>query len=163
MKKTSKEYRQYKELQAKFSITKSEFHQYYDDIRKSRKKSSRLKKSDTSIYLPKYSLSVANIKTRSDFTKRVSSVSNFLMPSYVKTKNKITRQHLYDELTKYYGYDANEIIYDLSLLSDTQYIQFFKDNEDLTAFMYYPKEEYLELIDESIEKFTSRLSTYETK
>lgn len=155
----SKEYKEYLILSSRFRITQAEFSDYYKKIRLSRKKSARLKKSGTAIYYPKYSLSVSGIKSRKDFEKRVEKVDKFLLPSYIKNKNKVQRENLYETLRNYYGEAAEVIITSLSDMDDRAYIKFFKDNPDIKFIEYYQGDSsnYLELINETIESFKGRL------
>ena len=155
----SKEYKEYLLLSSRFRITQAEFADYYKKIRLSRKKSARLKKSDTAIYYPKYSLSVSGIKSRKDFEKRVEKVDKFLLPTYVKTQNKVQRENLYESLRNYYGEPADEIITALSDMDDKSFIQFFKDNPDIKIIEYYQGDinNYLDIINETVEKFKGRL------
>lgn len=155
----SKEYKEYLILSSRFRITQAEFSEYYKKIRLSRKKSERLKKSDTAIYYPKYSLSVSGIKTRKDFEKRVEKVDKFLLPTYVKTQNKVQRETLYEELKNYYGESAEEIITALSDMDDKTFIQFFNDNPDIKFIEYYQGniDNYLDFINETVEAFKARL------
>ena len=155
----SKEYKEYLILSSRFKITQAEFSDYYKKIRLSRKKSTRLKNSNTAIYYPKYSLSVSGIKTRKDFEKRVEKVDKFLLPTYVKTQNKIQRETLYETLRNYYGEPAEEIITSLSNMDDKAFIQFFKDNPDIKIIEYYQGaiDNYLDFINETVESFKGRL------
>ena len=155
----SKEYKEYLLLSSRFRITQAEFSDYYKKIRLSRKKSARLKKSETAIYYPMYSLSVSGIKSRKDFEKRVEKVDKFLLPAYTKTQNKIQRETLYESLRNYYGEPAEDIITALSDMDDKAYIQFFKDNPDIKLIEYYQGsiDNYLDVINETVEKFKARL------
>lgn len=155
----SKEYKEYLILSSRFRITQAEFSEYYKKIRLSRKKSARLKNSDTAIYYPKYSLSVSGIKTRKDFKKRVERVDKFLLPTYIKNQNKVQRETLYESLRNYYGEPAEEIITALSDMDDKAFIQFFKDNPDIKIIEYYQGaiDNYLDFINETVENFKGRL------
>ena len=155
----SKEYKEYLILSSRFRITQAEFADYYKKIRLSRKKSARLKKSNTAIYIPTYSLSVSGIKSRKDFKKRVENVNNFLLPTYTKTKNKQLRENLYNTLRDLYGESADEIITTLSGMDDKAYMQFFEDNPDIKFIEYYPGDtsDFLSLTNETVEKFKGRL------
>lgn len=159
----SKEFKEYLILSSRFRITQAEFSDYYKKIRLSRKKSARLKKSGLAIYYPKYSLSVSGIKTRKDFKKRVEKIDKFLLPTYVKNKNKIQRETLYETLRNYYGEPAEKIITALSDMNDKAYIQFFKDNPDIKIIEYYQGDSsnYLDFINETVENFKGRLGIEE--
>lgn len=155
----SKEFKQYSLLAQRFRITQVEFAEYYKRIRLAKKKAGRLKKSNTAIYIPNYTLSVSGIKTRKDFNKRVENINKFLLPEYTMIKNNELRENLYETLRNLYGESAEPIIEKLSEMDAKTYIQFFKDNPDLKFIEYYPEDssEFLTLINETVEKFKGRL------
>lgn len=151
---------QFKELRSRFRITRTEFAQYYNDIRRANKKGQNLKRYEGALYIPKYSLSVASIRTRSDFTARVKSVENVLAKGYRQRVNTVLRNRFFANLSYAYGRDADAVINIFMTMSDAQMEQWLRQNKDI-EIAYYDSDaqavaQYLNTIGMSATAFIKR-------
>lgn len=161
--KSAKMERQYQELRKRFRLTRAEFAEYYQNVRKANIKGQRMKKQPDALKTVKYSLEVHHIKTRSEFTKYKKSVSYILARSYKKESNIRQRDRLYGNIDLIYGFNeqSQNLIRLLSTLSDSELLTFLDQNKDLKPLAYdsdpYAVIAYAETIGLSIEKFTERV------
>ena len=150
--------KQYEQLSKLFKISKREFLDYYENVRKANRKTSRKKFKQRAIYHPKYSLTVNYIKTRADFLRYRKSVKKVLERDYTKSINKTMRERAYDNIRKVLGREnAKPVIERLEQLSDAEYVEFFKENEDIESIGYDSDQSLFDFIDITKEKFLNRL------
>lgn len=156
--------RQFQELKKRFNLTRAEFEEYYKGIRKANIKGQRLKKQPDALRTVKYSLEVHHIKTRQEFTRYSKSVQSTLQRSYKKRTNIAQRERLYGNISILYGNSevANTLIALLNSMSDSELLQFLRENKDLEPLAYdsdvFALIAYVETIGLSIEKFADRIA-----
>lgn len=150
--------KQYEQLSKLFKISKREFLDYYKNVRKANRKTSTKQFKQKAIYQPKYSLTVNYIKTREDFLRYRKSVKKVLDRDYKQNINKTMRERAYDNIRKVLGREnAKPVIERLKELTDEEYVQFFKDNEDIESIGYDSDQTLFDFIDITKEKFLNRL------
>lgn len=162
--KSAKMERQYQELRKRFRLTRAEFAEYYQNVRKANVKGQRLKKQADALITVNYSLEVHHILTRAEFTKYKKSVNKVLERDYRKRSNLMIRERLYNNLGVIYTYDAdklNNLIGLLNLMTDAELQQFLKENKDIQPVAYDSDPialiAYFETIGLTIEKFSNRI------
>lgn len=149
--------KQFQELKARFRITKREFLDYYNAVRKANKKLGA-KTYKQRAFLPKsFTTNVGFIKTKKIFNQMFKNVSEVLQRDFTKKSNKRVRKNVYGNLVNQLGYDSAQIVIDkFSQLSDAEFKQYFEVNYDLKPLMYYDQDEILNFIDITLDKILSR-------
>lgn len=149
--------KQFQELKARFKITRREFLDYYNAVRKANKKLST-KTYKQKAFLPKsFTLNVGFIKTKKIFTQMSKNVSEVLQRGFTRKANKRVRENVYGNLVKQLGYDNAQIVLEkFNQLSDAEFKQYFENNYDLKPLMYYDQDEILNFIDVTLDKILSR-------
>lgn len=136
---TKKQTFQYKRLSRKFKISEREYKEYYDMLRKSRRKSMRMARDDSSLFVPHYSYKIENIlNTRKDFLDKRRSVRQFLKNDYKKRQNLKSRANIKRNLMKTFENDVRtkKVIGQFMKLSDKQLNQFLMENPDIQKIAY---------------------------
>lgn len=150
--------KQYDKLKKLFKISKREFLEYYKNVRKANKKTARKQFKQKTIYQPKYSLTVNYIKTREDFLQYRRSVKRVLQRGYTQDINKEMRNRAYQNIRNVLGREnAKPVIERLKQLTDEEYVEFFKENEDIESIGYDSDQTLFDFIDITKEKFLNRL------
>lgn len=167
--KSAKMERQYQELRKRFRLTRAEFAEYYQNVRKANIKGQRMKKQPDALKTVKYSLEVAHIRTRQEFTNYRKSVGRVLERGYKQRSNLVVRQRLYSNLSLIYSDsdDGLSLSYSylvdlLNLMTDAELQQFLKDNKDIQPIAYDSDPiaiiAYAETIGLTIDKFANRIA-----
>lgn len=149
--------KQFQELRAKFKVTRREFLEYYNSVRKANKKVKSTSFRKKSLRTPSFTLNVGHIKTRKYFIQQKQRFKTILNRDYLTISNKKQRQQLYDNLRKVLGNkNANKIKTILDQLTDEQLKKFFADNEDLEKMMYDSEPDIAQFIDITVDDILSR-------
>lgn len=149
--------KQFQELRAKFKITRREFLEYYNAVRKANKKVKSTSFQRKSLHTPHFTLNVGHIKNRKYFLEQKKRFKTILNRNYLIVSNKKQRQQLYDNLRKVLGNkNANKIKTILDQLTDEQFKRFFADNEDLEKMLYDSDPDIAQFIDITVDDILSR-------
>ena len=138
--KSKKMEKQFQELRKRFKLTRSEFAEYYTNIRKANKKAQNLKRYGNALYRPHYTTEVTGIRTRQEFALRQKSLKTVLSKQFRSVQNYELRQRLYANLFYTYGAEAQNVINELETLTDTQIKNFFDENDDI-EFAFYDSDQ----------------------
>lgn len=162
--KMTKREKQYKELRKRFKITKKEFNEYYDNLRKANRKGQRMKKQGNALFSVKYSYGIKHIKTREDFKRYSKSIKKVLDTEYRHKMNIKYREILRDNLIKLFGYKGGNYINDkLKKMSDKELKKFFDDNDDIQLILYYGDTQIGKFLDYTVNSFEDRIDKYYEK
>lgn len=143
-------------------VSRREFKDYYDNLRKANKKLTSKNFRETALKANPYTLSVKRIKDRKDFLKARKNVNNVLQRDYKKRLNESMREQLYKNLRKELGArNAKPIIDKLKEMTDKELLEFFRVNDDLESILYDSDNSILQYIDMTQEKFKHRIEAYE--
>lgn len=149
--------KQFQELNTRFKITRREFLDYYNAVRKANKKVKTKTFQRKSLYIPSFTLNVGHIKNRKYFLEQKKRLKSVLDKDFLTKSNKEQREQLYHNLRKVLGYkNASKIINQLKELTDEQFKAFFKKNKDLSPLLYDSDAEIANFTDITTEKFISR-------
>lgn len=160
--KSRKMEQQFQYLRKRFKLTRAEFTEYYQNIRKANKKAQNLKRYGNALYRPHYSTEVTGIRTRQEFTLRQKSLRTVLAKNFRTIKNYELRQRLYANLFYAYGAEAQTVINELETLSDAEISEFFDENDDL-EFAFYDSDQndvsmYLSTLGMTLDKWHNRIN-----
>ena len=155
--------KQYEYLQKKgIKLTRREFKDYYDNLRKANKKLTSKAFRKTALKANPYTLSVSRIRSREDFLKARRNVNTVLRRDYKKRLNEAMRNQLYKNIRKELGArNAKEIIDKLKDMTDDELLEFFRANDDLESILYDSDNPIMQYIDMTVEKFNNRIEAYE--
>lgn len=158
---TKNQYIEYTNIKDKFDISLKEYKSLYNDIRKANRKHNELKEMEEKgeVFInPKFSTDLSRLKTRESFEKRKEFVKSILKKDSIKVFNRQVRENLYNTLRNYFGEDANALIDKFDKMSDSQYYEFFKENNDLEQ-LGYDSESYklMSFLDQNLSKFMTAL------
>ena len=158
---TKNQYIEYTNIKDKFDISLKEYKSLYNDIRKANRKHNKLKQMEEKgeVFInPKFSTDLSRLKTRESFEKRKEFVKSILKKDSIKVFNRQVRENLYNTLKNYFGEDANALIDKFEKMSDIQYYEFFKENNDLEQ-LGYDSESYklMSFLDQNLSKFMTAL------
>lgn len=149
--------KQFQELKTRFKITRREFLEYYNDVRKANRKVKTQSFTKKSLYIPNFTLNVGHIKNRKYFLQQKKRFKNILNKEYLKTSNKKQREQLYNNLINVLGDEnATKIINELDKLTDEQLKFFFQKNKDLSPLLYDSDSDIADFIDITTENIISR-------
>lgn len=149
--------KQFQELNARFKITRREFLDYYNAVRKANRKVKTQSFTKKSLYIPSFTLNVGHIKNRKYFLEQKKRLKTVLNKEYLKKSNEKLREQLYNNLVNALGYEnAMKIINKFNQLTDEQLKSFFKKNKDLSPLLYDSDSDIADFIDITTEKFMSR-------
>ena len=102
--------KQYQELKSRFKVTRREFLDYYNAVRKANKKTSS-KSYKERAFLPKtFSTKVGFIQTRKIFLNMSKNVTEVLSKDFLKEKNQEARNNVYANLNKLLGEENSKQI-----------------------------------------------------
>lgn len=135
---TPKAERQYQQLRNRFNITRREWQQYYNDIRRANAKGRRLEKQRDTAYTPKFSTRTTRLNTRADFLKHRRAVNRVLLRDYRKQVNEQVRNNFIKNTQNYFGStrDAQNLILRLKALNDRQLTELYNSNRELGTIIY---------------------------
>lgn len=158
---TKNQYIEYTNIKDKFDISLKEYKSLYNDIRKANRKHNKLKEMEEKgeVFInPKFSTDLSRLKSRESFEKRKEFVKSILKNDSIKVFNRQVRENLYNTLRNYFGEDANALIDKFEKMSDSQYYEFFKENNDLEQ-LGYDSESYklMSFLDQNLSKFMTAL------
>lgn len=161
LKLTKKQYIEYTNIKDKFDISLKEYKSLYNDIRKANRKHNKLKEMEEKgeVFInPKFSTDLSRLKSRESFEKRKEFVKSILKEDSIKVFNRQVRENLYNTLRNYFGEDATALIDKFEKMSDSQYYEFFKENNDLEQ-LGYDSESYklMSFLDQNLSKFMTAL------
>lgn len=161
IKLTKQQEKQYKMLNSKFKISKREYVNFYNDIRKARRKTTRLQKEGGTIKTPKYATGLRYLKSREDFLKVRKNVKRLLSRDYKKKSNAQQRKQLKDNIYAYFSKeDAKKIWDEFEKMTDDELIEFFNNNDDIDRIMYDSKTDLLDIIGETANKMLTRTQNF---
>ena len=160
----NKRQRQYNELRNRFKISKEEFDEYYDNLRKANRKGQRMKRQGNALYSVKYSYKINHIKTREDFERYSKSIENVLDTKYRYKMNIKYREILHNNLIRLFGYKGGNYINDkLKKMSDEELKKFFDDNDDIQLLLYDSDTQIGNFLDYTVNSFEDRINKYYEK
>jgi len=160
----TKREKQYKELRKRFKITKKEFNEYYDNLRKANRKGQRMKKQGNALYTVKFSTEINHIKTREDFKRYRKSIKSVLDTKYRYKMNIKYREILRDNLIKLFGYKGGNYINDkFKKMSDKELKKFFDENDDIQLILYDSDTQIGNFLDYTVNSFEDRINNYHEK
>ena len=135
---TPKAERQYQEVRNRFNITRREWQQYYNDLRRANAKGRRLEKQGNTAYTPKFSTKTTRLKTRADFLKNRRAVNRVLQRDYRVQVNEKVRSNFIKNAQNYFGNnrDAQNLILRLKALNDKQLTELYNSNRELGTILY---------------------------
>ena len=175
---TKKQAAQYAKLEKKFTISKREFLNFYEDLRKANRKVQRLKslsksgrESASALREVEYSTSTkalsSNIVTREDFLKYRRSVRNVLKREWRTSENLRIRERTNTNLREIFeGTKVNSFIDYLNNLSDSETDSFWKANEDIKRLRWASPEKAkkaAKFLAETADKFEERVIRFEAE
>lgn len=151
--------KQFQELRAKFKITRREFLEYYNAVRKANKKLSGKNYKDKAFMSKKFSLKVGHIKNRGLFTIQKNKVKKVLDKDFATDLNSHIRNNINNNLLLQFGdsQKVHDIIEKFNNLSDRQFKKFFDNNPDLNYLKYDSLTDIGDFLDITIENIKSRL------
>lgn len=162
IKLTKKAAKQFEQVRKKFKITKREFADFYNNVRKANKKTSTATFKEKAIYQPKYSYNISKLVDRQTFLNYNASVKKVLNRGYTRNMNNEMRERCYNNIREVVGREnAAPIIENLKRLTNEQYVQFFRENKDIESIGYDSDQTLFDFIDMTQEKFLIRLNNYE--
>lgn len=157
--KFEKQWRQIKKKRIR--ITKREFKEYYQNVRKANRKLGAKNFKDKSLDKRKLSYGVWQITSLKDFRRAQTRVNKILTRDYLKQNNERLRQQFYYNLEYLYNDENAYMLQDLySQLTDNELVKFMQENPDIERLQYASKEsleEYVELIGLTSEKIADRI------
>lgn len=157
--KFEKQWRQIKKKRIR--ITKREFKQYYELVRKANKKLSSNYYMQKAFDTRKFTYSISHITTTSEFKKRMARVTEVLGRGYRKKSNLAIRQRLYSNLENVFDTaGASRLVTLFEQLADNELLEFFKENPDIERIAYESEEgldRYVELVGMTLDKISNRL------
>lgn len=135
---TPKAERQYQEVRKRFNITRREWQQYYNDIRRANAKGRRLERQGDSAYIPKFSTKTTRLRTRADFSKHRRAVNNVLQRDYRERVNERVRGNFIKNAQNYFGNtrEAQNLILRIKALNDRQLTELYNSNKELGTIIY---------------------------
>ena len=145
----------------KIKITKREFREYYDNVRKANRKIGGKNFRDKSLDKRRLSNSVWRITNLQEFRYAQSRVSRILKRDYVKQNNERLRKQFLYNLEYIFDNESAYMLQNLfSQLKDNELVKFMQENPDIERIQYGSLEdlaEYVELIGLTSEKIANRL------
>lgn len=145
----------------KIRITKREFKEYYQNVRKANRKIGAKRFKEKSLDKRRLSYGVWQISNLRDFRNAQMRVSKILSRDYMKRNNERLRQQFYYNLEYLYNSENAYMLQDLfSQLDDNKLVKFMQENPDIDRMQYASKEgleEYIELIGLTSEKIVDRI------
>lgn len=148
--------KQFKELNARFKITRREFLDYYNAVRKANRKLGSKSYKDKLFMSKKFSLNVGHIKNRGLFVIHRRKVKETLKKDFVSQVNRKVRENTYNNLLNLLAGNASDVISKLESLTDRQFDKFFKDNPDLNFLKYDSLTDVGDFLDITLENIISR-------
>lgn len=169
---------QYKKLSKKIKITRREFKDFYDNIRKANRKAQRLEKrvekgdeSATALRNIEFSTglkTVERISTREDFLRYRKAVNKVLKRNWRTSENLRQRERTNKYLEEIFGNTPRtEAIEDyLNQLSNSDYNDFWESNKELKKIRWgspQKAKKAAKLLKETSDRFEERIKAYEAK
>lgn len=150
--------KQFQELRARFKITRREFLDYYNAVRKANKKLSGKNYRDQAFMSKKFSLKVGHIKNRGLFTIQKKKVKKVLEKSFTSALNEKLRNNVNNNLLVQFGNNPKvySIIEKFNKLTDREFKFFFDENPDLSYLKYDSLTDIGDFLDITVENITSR-------
>lgn len=145
-------------------ITRAEFKEYYDSVRKANKKLGSKQFKNTALKANLYTLSVKRITDRKEFLSNRRRVKNVLNRDYKKKLNASMREQLYKNIRRDLGIRNSKPIIDLlKEMKDETIIKFFNVNRDIESMLYDSNNPISQFIDLTTEQFNNRLEAFKTR
>lgn len=159
---TKNQYIEYNKIKENFDISIKDYKSLYNDIRKANRKHQKLKSLEEAgeVFInPKFSTDLSRIKSKEMYENRKKFLKKILSKDSIKVFNRDVRNNLYNTLENYFGDDAKILIDKFEKMSDSEYYQFFKENNDIERLGYDSNSyELLNYLDQNLEKFKSALN-----
>lgn len=169
--------KQFQQLSGKFSLTRKEFKDFYEGIRKANRKAQRLAarvekgdKNATALRNVEFSLNrtADRITNREEFLMYRKAVNKVLKRTWRTTENLRQRERTNQNLEEVFGdTPQTEGIQDyLNNLTDSDYNDFWDNNKDLKKLRWgSPKKakKAAKFLSETSSKFEERIKAYEAK
>lgn len=161
-KRITKFEKQWKQIKKKrIRITKREFKQYYELVRKANRKLSSSYYTRQAFDTRKFSYSISHITSTSEFKKRFAKITEVLGRGYRKKSNLAIRQRMYSNLESVFDIaGASRLITLFEQLADNELLEFFKENPDIERIAYESDEgldRYIDLVGMTLDKISNRL------
>lgn len=157
--------RQYKTVSRRFDVTREEFREYYDELRRANKKGSRIRREvKGKLYVPEFSYTTAALRTREDFEHYLQAVKQVNAVDYLQKVNLRIRKQMRINLKQEFGqYTGESMFRELDKLSDKDLNNFLsaKINSDWQTVAYDSKTQILDFIDLSLADLKSRIKTFD--
>lgn len=168
---------QYQKLSKKIKITRKEFKEFYENIRKANRKAQRLEKrvekgdeSATALRNVEFSTSktAERISSREEFLRYRKAVNKVLKRNWRTSENLRQRERTNENLEEIFGETPRtEGIQDyLNQLSDSDYNDFWNENKELKKLRWgSPKKarKAAKFLNETVGKFEERIKAYEAR
>lgn len=135
-------------LKKRFRITKREYKEYYDEVRKANRKLQALnRKNRLLVSQAKYTTSIEMIKTRAMFNKRRQKFENVLRRNFAKERNLEARKNFIKSIYRVYSKsmtpnEFQDIVQTVNQMTDSQLADFINNNPEL--YKYFQK--YVEYV-----------------
>ena len=169
--------KQFQSLKKKIKITRREFSDFYEGIRKANRKAQRLQakvekgdKNATALRNVEFSLNrtADRISSREDFLMYRRAVNRVLKRDWRTTENLRQRERTNNNLEEVFGENPRtEALQDyLNGLSDSDYNEFWNDNKELKKLRWGSPEKAkkaAKFLNETSTKFEERIKAYEAK
>lgn len=168
---------QYQKLSKKIKITRKEFKEFYENIRKANRKAQRLQtkvekgdKNATALRNVEFSTSktAERISTREEFLRYRKAVNRVLKRNWRTSENLRQRERANDNLEEVFGNTPRtESLQDyLNGLDDADYNEFWNDNKELKKLRWGSPDKAkkaAKFLGESASKFEERVKAFEAK
>lgn len=135
---TPKAEKQYQQLRNRFNITRREWQQYYNDLRRANAKGRRLEKQGNTPYTPNFSTKITRLNTRTDFLKHRRAVKRVLERNYRQDITEQVRNNFIKNARNYFGMsrEAENLILKLKSLNGEQLTALYNSNKELGVIIY---------------------------
>lgn len=154
--------KQYQAMREKFKLTRAEFLQYWQDVRRANRKGKRLREKSNTLYVPRYTTKFDEVITsRREFTKHRKSIDKVLSKNYQREMNYDLRHRYYTNLRRALGPRAESLIRQFKSLNNAQFKQFIDENEDLESLIYESQaSKIIDFLDITVETIKKRVNNF---
>lgn len=148
VKLSKKQQAEYDILKKRFRITKREYKEYYDEVRKANRKLQALnRKNRLLVPQAKYTTNIEMIKSRKMFNQRRQKFSNVLKRNFARERNMEARKNFIKSVYRVYSKsmtpeEFQEIVQTVNQMTDSQLADFINNNPEL--YKYFQK--YVEYV-----------------
>ncbi len=153
--------KQWAEVKKSTNLSKKEFREWYENVRRANRKTSRMRRSGRALYAPKFSTSIKGMSTHA-FRVGIKKFRSVLERGYRVTTNKDIRNRFNRNIKFIFGGRATSRIRErLGELNDEQFFTWIEENPDLEKIAYDSENgalDYSELADIELGTIESRIT-----